>query len=104
MVAVFMAEMMLEIQSGVYSSSGLMIFNIGSAELTYYFDELLPFLVIGVIGGLLGAAFTSFNLRVTAMRGKRINKDNRYRVLEVAIITIISSSIQYLLPFAFDCK
>jgi hypothetical protein len=80
-----------------------MIFNIGSVELTYYFDEFFSFLVICMISGLLSTVFTSFNLCMTVMHRKKINKDNRYRVLEVAI-TIISSSIQYLLSFAFDYK
>lgn len=106
MVAVLMSQLMLEVQSGVYKNNGLMIFNVGFRELTYrpIYIELIPFLVIGVVGGLLGAAFTSFNLGVSKFRIAKINVKPKFRVLEVAIIALVSSSLQYMLPFAFGCK
>ena len=103
MIAVLTGQLLLEIQSGDYSA-GVMIFNVGSFELKYRPLELIPFAVIGVIGGLLGAGFTWLNLAVTGMRAQKINKKPKWRVLEVAAITLVCSSIQFLLPFAFHCK
>lgn len=105
MIAVLTGEFMLDVQSGVYKNSGLMIFNVGFRELTYrpIYIELIPFLIIGVIGGLLGAAFTSFNLGVSKIRTERINKQPKNRVFEVAMIAFVTSTLQYCLPFAFYC-
>lgn len=104
MVSVFVMKTLLLIQQGKYLDSGFVIFNIRSSGQGYHFLELIPFLIIGVIGGLLGAAFTAFNLWVTEFRGAKINKDRRWRVLEVIAIVVVSSSLQFLLPFMSSCK
>jgi H+/Cl- antiporter ClcA len=104
MVAVMAGELFLEIQSGVYQTNGLMIFNVGSTELAYRVSELIPFAIIGVIGGLLGSAFSALHLAAVKMRAAKINKKRSWRVLEVAAITLVLSTLQFSIPFAFHCK
>lgn len=103
MVAVFIMKLLLVIQSGKYFDSGFMIFNIGTTT-AYEIRELIPFLGIGVIGGLLGGGFTAFNLWVTELRAAKINKERKWRVLEVLAIVAVSSCLQFLLPFLSNCK
>lgn len=103
MVAVFIMKLLLDVQAGTFLDHGFMIFDIGGTA-NYHIAELLPFLVIGVIGGLLGAGFTAFNLWVTELRAVKINKEKRYRIFEVIAIVVVSSSLQFLLPFLSDCK
>jgi H+/Cl- antiporter ClcA len=97
-------ELLFEAQAGVFKFENLLIFNVGANVFTYRPLELLPFVAIGIGGGLLGAAFTSLNFAVARLRTTKINKQRRWRVWEVAAITLCCSSVQFLLPFAFGCK
>jgi chloride channel 7 len=106
MIAVFVTKIFSQIRAGTKDISGLMIFDVSSgtsADSTYQVWELVPFLVIGVMGGLLGGAFTALNLWVTRIRVAKINKKNWWRVAEVAAIASVSSCLQFLLPFLSDC-
>lgn len=104
MIAVFLAKLLSQIQRGSKYIDGLMIFNVGpEGDQTYQLWELLPFLVLGVIGGLLGSAFTALNLWISRIRVAKINKKNQWRVAEVVAIAAVSSCLQFLLPFLSDC-
>lgn len=105
MVSVFVMKGLLLAQSGTSLDSGFMIFDVGNSSNTaYQILELIPFLLIGVIGGLLGSAFTAFNLWVTEIRRDKINKQRKNRIWEVTAITVVSSCLQFLLPFLSSCK
>ncbi|GAM18690.1 hypothetical protein SAMD00019534_018650 [Acytostelium subglobosum LB1] len=70
----------------------------------YELLELIPFIIIGVIGGFAGALFTYINVKVVAMRRKYINKIKSLRVLEVFFIIGLSSILQFVLPLMFPCQ
>jgi len=103
MIATFTMKL-LQDQSA--SLNGLMIFNMGIADkqFAYKILELVPFIIIGVLGGLAGAAFTAINVRVTAFRREKINKIKSLRVLEVFMIAALSTIFQFILPLMFKCK
>ena len=106
MIAVFLTKLFNTIKAGDHSIGGLMIFDVGptAGSQKYEVWELFPFLVVGVIGGLLGAAFTALNLWVSQIRVAKINKKTKWRVLEVVAIAAVSSCLQYLLPFMSACE
>eukprot|EP00026_Physarum_polycephalum_P002045 Phypoly_transcript_02049.p1 GENE.Phypoly_transcript_02049~~Phypoly_transcript_02049.p1 ORF type:complete len:942 (+),score=158.82 Phypoly_transcript_02049:112-2937(+) len=105
MIAVFITKLFSQIQAGKKDIGGLMIFDVGSGggSQTYQVWEIVPFLVIGVLGGLLGGAFTALNLWIGRIRVAKINKKNQWRVAEVVAIAAVSSCLQFLLPFLSDC-
>lgn len=94
----------LLIQSGTMFDQGFMIFSVGTTATGYMYLELIAFMIIGIMGGLLGALFTALNLWVTKFRGEHFNKKKPHRVYEVMVIVSISSLLQYFLPFLFPCK
>ena len=105
MIAVFLTKLFSTIQAGDRAIGGLMIFDVGpKGAQTYKVWELVPFLVVGVIGGLLGAAFTALNLWVSRIRVAKINKKSQWRVAEVVAIAAVSSCLQFLLPFMSSCE
>lgn len=105
MIAVLVMKIFSDFQAGFFDS-GLMIFDVGADEQNaqYHLLEVIPFLVIGVLGGLLGAGFTAMNLWVGRIRGIKINPNPKFRVAEIFCIALVSSCLQFLLPFLSSCK
>ncbi len=50
---------------GFFGSGGFIIFEITEGQDNYEFYELLPMLLLGVVGGLLGSSFNSLNAKLT---------------------------------------
>ncbi|XP_045194209.1 H(+)/Cl(-) exchange transporter 6-like isoform X2 [Mercenaria mercenaria] len=69
----------------------------------------LPTLIIGIIGGLLGAAFTILNLKITRFRKTVLYKVKRdwaqklIKLLEPCLIMVIVTIFSILIPAAFTC-
>ena len=58
-------------------------------------DSLFGCLVIGVIGGLLGAMFIRINNQVNATR-KKILKTKTHKILETLVLTIGTVTVMYM--------
>lgn len=84
----------------------------GSAPLSFgYFErsayevwELPLFALIGVIGGLMGAAFNQMNTVLTKWRMRNIGPRGPKRYLEAIFITIIIASFHFFMPIYTDGK
>lgn len=63
----------------------------------------IPAVILGAMGGGLGAVFTFLNLKVARWRKKNIIHTKWRRVAEVAAIMILYGSITFIIPMAFDC-
>ncbi|KAK4478078.1 hypothetical protein RD792_017343 [Penstemon davidsonii] len=89
---------------GHFGSGGFIIWDISGGQEDYSFQELLPMAVIGVIGGLLGALFNQLTLYITHWRRNHLHKrGNRVKVIEVCIVSIITSVISFGLPLFKKC-
>lgn len=60
--------------------------------------ELLLFIVIGCLGGLIGAIFNAANEHLTIWRMKRVNHSKFRRVVEVVFISGLMSVVAYVMP------
>ena len=70
--------------------------------------EVLPFTVLGLIGGLAGAGATWMNIRMTHWRHHHL-EGNTWRVIglqiaEVAVFSFATSTIWFVLPYIFGCR
>ncbi|KAG6420135.1 hypothetical protein SASPL_116654 [Salvia splendens] len=75
-----------------------------SGQEDYSFQELLPMAVIGVIGGLLGALFNQLTFHIAYWRRNYLHKrGNRVKVIEVCIVSLITSLISFGLPLFRKC-
>ncbi|EGC37379.1 hypothetical protein DICPUDRAFT_150047 [Dictyostelium purpureum] len=104
LVATFVMNLL---QSNSGDISGLIIFNTGKnidKEFSYHLFELIPFIIIGVLGGFAGALFTFINVKVTEFRREKINKVKSLRVLEVFLIIGVSTFLQFFVPLLFSCR
>lgn len=64
----------------------------------YKIWELLIFMVIGCLGGLIGAVFNAANEHLTIWRMKFINSSKKRRAMEVIILSLVVSTVSYLMP------
>ncbi|XP_010905222.1 chloride channel protein CLC-d isoform X1 [Elaeis guineensis] len=90
---------------GHFGSGGFIIWDISGGQEDYSFQELLPMAIIGVIGGLLGALFNQLTLYITNWRRKYLHKKgNRVKIIEVCLISLITSVISFGLPLFRKCS
>ncbi|OQO13531.1 hypothetical protein B0A48_01760 [Cryoendolithus antarcticus] len=61
--------------------------------------ELLPFMIIGVLGGLYGGLFIKLNMRIAAFRASAKNPFQGRSVLEVIIVALATALISYPITF-----
>ncbi|XP_071130802.1 H(+)/Cl(-) exchange transporter 7-like isoform X1 [Mytilus edulis] len=85
------------------SSPGL--FNFGKFETTTYGGLEIPiFILMGIVGGLLGALFNHINCKLTIFRRKYITKVY-LQVLEAVIVALCTGTAFYVcLYFDNDCQ
>ncbi|MQM17182.1 hypothetical protein Taro_050150 [Colocasia esculenta] len=91
---------------GHFGSGGFIIWDIsGFGQEDYSFQEMLPMAIIGVIGGLLGALFNQLTLYITSWRRKYLHKKgDRVKIIEVCLISLITSILSFGLPLLRKCS
>ena len=67
-------------------------------ESSFAVYELFIFIFIGIIGGLIGAIFNNTNENITIWRRKNVNHSKKRRFIEVCILSLIVSSVTFLIP------
>eukprot|EP01060_Flectonema_neradi_P011839 TRINITY_DN18805_c0_g1_i1.p1 TRINITY_DN18805_c0_g1~~TRINITY_DN18805_c0_g1_i1.p1 ORF type:complete len:803 (+),score=141.16 TRINITY_DN18805_c0_g1_i1:68-2410(+) len=74
----------------------LVLFQVDYNHQWHWF-ELLPFAIIGILGGIIGAAFNAANIRWCRLR-KRTSL-RKWPVVEVLCVVAFTAVINYLTPF-----
>nr|GMD60193.1 chloride channel protein CLC-D [Ipomoea batatas] len=89
---------------GHFGSGGFIIWDISGGQDDYSVQELLPMAIIGVVGGLLGALFNQLTLFITHWRRNYLHKKgSRVKIIEVCLISVITSVISFGLPLFRRC-
>lgn len=88
---------------GDLSYAGLL--NFGKFEnISYDLFELPTFVIMGVIGGLLGSLFNHINYKLTVFRMRNIHA-RWMRVMEAVIVAAFSATLGFMMMyFLNDCK
>eukprot|EP01132_Coremiostelium_polycephalum_P002121 gene2121-2612_t len=103
LVATLIANFFLQDFAVAMHDYGVLAFGVSKTYL-YTYSELIPFCLIGIIGGLIGALFVHLNIRINYLRKKYLGANKIKRLAEVAIIVIITSVICFFPPLIVDCK
>lgn len=89
---------------GDFNTPGLIMFNVTDTG-GYQLHLILPFIILGIVGGLLGAFFNKLNIAITIWRRSVIPESRRcYRMSEVLLVSLITSALCSLLPYVMECK
>lgn len=106
MTSFFTLDMVLSIYRGIpgqLSNGGLL--NFGNFEdATYAVWEMPLFLIMGALGGVLGALFNHINYKLTVFRMRYITA-RPLKMLEAAIVAAVTASAGFLMIYLMnDCK
>jgi chloride channel 7 len=88
---------------GAFNDKNSILYKV-TYDVSLHVLALVPAVLCGVFGGVLGTAFTIFNMKVARMRKSKIAPSQSKRFLEVMMIMIIYSTISLLLPAAWKCR
>ncbi|XP_042861796.1 H(+)/Cl(-) exchange transporter 7-like isoform X2 [Penaeus japonicus] len=106
MMSVFTLNLVLSAYNGVpgkLAYNGLL--NFGKFDdLTYEIWEFIPFLLMGIMGGLLGALYNHINYKLTAFRMKYINRPWR-KIAEAVFVAFMTAVVAFLMIYLLhDCR
>ncbi|XP_050723076.1 H(+)/Cl(-) exchange transporter 7-like isoform X2 [Eriocheir sinensis] len=106
MMSAFTLNLVLSAFNGVpgkLNYNGLL--NFGKFEdLTYEIWEFVPFLLMGVMGGLLGALFNFINLKLTALRMRYITRPWQ-KIVEACLVASTTATVAFLMIYGLhDCR
>ncbi|KAJ7918813.1 Cl-channel protein [Mycena leptocephala] len=81
-----------------FGTSKLVLFQVTNGSDTWRAFELIPWLTLGVIGGILGSLLIKLNVEVALYRRNSVL--NEWPVLEVVGASAITAAISYLVVFS----
>lgn len=105
-ISVFTLNIVLSAYHGLNDFTFTGLFNLGKFDTPLKFDyfELPIFMLLGVIGGLLGAAWNSLNTKINAFR-KRFIPWKFAKVIEAAVVAMLGVTLACLMIyFINDCR
>ncbi|XP_078150425.1 putative chloride channel-like protein CLC-g [Carex rostrata] len=89
---------------GLFGKGGLIMYDVTSENTAYRFYDLLPVIVLGAIGGILGSFYNFLLIKILRIYN-HINKRGRfYKLLLAAIMSICTSCCLFGLPWLAACK
>jgi H+/Cl- antiporter ClcA len=63
---------------------------------------MIIFIIIGIMGGLIGALFIEINMGMARLR-KRFIKDKFLKIIEAVIFAFVGATMVYFIPTLFKC-
>ena len=72
--------------------------SIGDGSSNFSVWELLLFIMIGCLGGLIGACFNAGNEHLTIWRMKNVNYSKKKRMVEVLVMSILVTTVSFVMP------
>jgi chloride channel 7 len=86
-------------------AGGYIIYELREGQDNYALYELVPVLLLGVIGGLLGSSFIALHTKLYELRRQLYAiYGNQAKVVEVVCISLLTSTVSFLLPLTFGCQ
>lgn len=89
---------------GLFGKGGLIMYDVASEEITYHLSDVLPVLLLGVIGGILGSVYNFLIDKVLRVYNLIHAKGPGYAILLACLISIFTSSLLFGLPWLATCR
>uniref|UniRef100_A0A1D1Y3N3 Chloride channel protein n=1 Tax=Anthurium amnicola TaxID=1678845 RepID=A0A1D1Y3N3_9ARAE len=89
---------------GLFGRGGLILFDVSEVTVRYHAMDLLPVIVIGIIGGVLGSLYNYLLHKVLRLYSLINEKGKSAKLLLSLIVSIFTSVCLYSLPFLAGCS
>lgn len=90
---------------GHFGLGSFILFEIRAGQTDFELYELFPLFLLGLTGGIMGSAFTAINGAVCVWRRDVLSKlGTRAKILEVLVVSILTSTVTFLAPFLSPCR
>ncbi|KAH9318528.1 hypothetical protein KI387_020297, partial [Taxus chinensis] len=88
---------------GLFGKGGLIMFDVSSVKLSYHAEDLLPVVILGVIGGLLGSLFNYLLDKILRVYSLANERGPSFKLLLACTLSIVTSSCCFGLPWLAEC-
>ncbi|CAL4972879.1 unnamed protein product [Urochloa decumbens] len=88
---------------GLFGKGGLIMFDLSSRQATYTATDLAVVVLLGILGGLLGALFNFFVDRLLRVYNLLNEKGPRSKIILTVTISVITSCCTFGLPWLTSC-
>ncbi|KAL6616475.1 hypothetical protein ACP70R_038745 [Stipagrostis hirtigluma subsp. patula] len=88
---------------GLFGKGGLIMFDLSSRLPTYTVTDLAAVILLGILGGLLGALFNFLVDRILRIYSLLNEKGARYKIVLTVAISVITSCCSFGLPWLVAC-
>ncbi|XP_009596046.1 chloride channel protein CLC-b [Nicotiana tomentosiformis] len=89
---------------GLFGRGGLIMFDVSGVSVSYHVVDIIPVVVIGIIGGLLGSLYNCVLHKVLRLYNLINEKGKLHKVLLALSVSLFTSICMYGLPFLAKCK
>ncbi|XP_062206235.1 chloride channel protein CLC-c-like [Phragmites australis] len=88
---------------GLFGKGGLIMFDLSSRQATYTATDLAAVILLGILGGLLGALFNFLVDRILRIYSIVNEKGSCYKIVLTVTISVITSCCSFGLPWLMTC-
>ncbi|KAK6798861.1 hypothetical protein RDI58_006564 [Solanum bulbocastanum] len=89
---------------GLFGRGGIIMFDVSDVIVRYHFVDIIPVVIIGVIGGLLGSLYNHVLHKVLRLFNLVNEKGKLHKLLLALSVSLFTSICIYGLPFLIKCK
>ncbi|ONK76713.1 uncharacterized protein A4U43_C03F31350 [Asparagus officinalis] len=89
---------------GLFGKGGLIMFNVTADDISYGSKDLLPVIILGVIGGILGSLYNFLLEKLLRVYSLINEKGCAYKLLLAAFVSITTSFCLFGLPWLASCR
>ncbi|KAK9925500.1 hypothetical protein M0R45_033822 [Rubus argutus] len=90
-------------ECGLFGEGGLIMFDVSTVTVTYRWMDIVPVVVIGIIGGVLGSLYNCLLHKVLRLYNLINQKGRIHKILLSLIVSLFTSACMYGLPFLAKC-
>ncbi|XP_041004968.1 chloride channel protein CLC-b [Juglans microcarpa x Juglans regia] len=91
-------------ECGLFGTGGLIMFDVSNVTITYHVMDIIPVVVIGISGGVLGSLYNFLLHKVLRLYSFINQKGRLHKLLLSVTIAVFTSACQYGLPFLAKCQ
>ncbi|CAN6899640.1 hypothetical protein Bca4012_092882 [Brassica carinata] len=89
---------------GLFGKGGLIVFDVYSENASYHLGDVLPVLLLGFVGGILGSIYNFLLEKVLRAYNYIYEKGVAWKIILACAISIFTSCLLFGLPFLASCQ